>query len=113
MEIITEEYSIKYDVETATIYWQGILRLTPKEYKPISHLLNQVVAQPTPRITLHLRELNMINSFGISVIGQFVRAVANKKTIQLIIQGNEDIVWQTKSLKNFQRLMPQLQLEWE
>ncbi|MEN8216931.1 MAG: hypothetical protein ABFS56_11285 [Pseudomonadota bacterium] len=113
MEITTEQYSIKYDAETAAIHCQGILRLNGKEYEPIAHLLNQVAALEPPRITLNLRELKANNSSGITMLGKFVFVVAKKKTIQLLIQGTQKIAWQKKSVMNFQRLMPKLQLEWE
>ncbi len=113
MEITTEEYTIKYDAESATISWHGIMRLNGKEYDPITQLLNQVVALEPPQITLNLRELKALNSSGITMLGKFVFAVSKKKTIQLLMQGAQEIAWQSKSVKNFRRLMPQLQLEWE
>ena len=42
MEIVTEDYSIKYDAETITIHWEGVMRLNGKEYDPISELFNEI-----------------------------------------------------------------------
>ena len=113
MEIIAKEYSIKYNTETTTVYWQGVMRLNGKEYEPIAKLLDDVLALNPPMITLNLQELDALNSSGISMLGRFVFAIGKKKTIQLIVQGAEDISWQKKWVNNFQRLMPSLQLEWK
>jgi len=39
--------------------------------------------------------------------------VRQQKDIQIAIKGSKQIPWQRKSLKNLQRLMPSLQLEFE
>ena len=113
MEIITKEYTIKYDTETDTIYWKGFMRLNGKEYDPILQLLNKVAAQEPPQITLNLQYLEALNSSGISMLGRFVFSLAKKKTSQLIVHGAKNVIWQRKWVVNFQRLMPSLQLEWK
>nr|WP_286132506.1 hypothetical protein [Leptolyngbya sp. O-77] len=35
-----------------------------------------------------------------------------KPQIALVILGSEEIIWQGQSLKNLQRLMPTMQVEW-
>ena len=112
MDIVTEDYSIKYDAETTTIHWQGVMRLNGKEYDPIAELLNEVAALEPSKITLNLRKLEGLNSSGITMLGKFIFKLAKKKTIELLIQGGNQMIWQKKSVKNFQRLMPKLQLEW-
>ncbi len=113
MKITTNDYSIKYDTETATISWQGFMRLNGKEYDPILQLLNQVIDLEPPIITLNLQGLEALNSSGISMLGRFVFSLAKKKKIQLIVQGDKKIIWQRKWVINFQRLMPSLLLEWK
>ncbi|MDM8561004.1 hypothetical protein [Candidatus Parabeggiatoa sp. HSG14] len=113
MEITTEDYSIKYDAETATIHCQGIIRLNGKEYEPIMQLLDQVATLEPTLITINLKELKALNSSGVTLLGKFVFAINRKKDIQMIMQGSQQIAWQKKSVKNFQRLMPKLQFEWE
>ena len=57
-EIKGEDYSVQYDPDSVTLSFQGQLSLGgPAEYKPISQLLNDVVAQEPSTITLNLREL--------------------------------------------------------
>lgn len=112
MEIKTEAYSVCYDAATSTVYCIGSLRLSGiEEYAPIVELLNEVAETQPPVITLNLRELEFLNSSGISILSKFVIKVRQKKTVKIIVQGSQGIPWQGKSLKNLQRLMPNLTLE--
>lgn len=112
MEIKSQEYSICYDPDTETVICQGSLRLSGMdEYAPLVQLLNNLADSEPPKITLNLRSLEFLNSSGINVISKFVIKVRQKGTIQMVVQGSQNIPWQGKSLKNLQRLMPSLQLE--
>ncbi len=114
MEIKTEDYHISYDTETTTINYEGILRLSGMdEYAPIVQLFNQVLDQEPSLVTFNLRQLQFLNSSGINVLSKFVIKVRQKKTIRMVIKGSKKILWQGKSLKNLQRLMPNLQLDLE
>ncbi len=112
MKIQQQDYSVIYDAVATTVFCQGSLRLNgTEEYSPIINLLNDVVEQEPSHITLNVRELNFLNSTGISMLSKFIINVRNKKNIQMIVIGSKEISWQSKSLKNLQRLMPSLQLE--
>jgi len=114
MEIKTEDYSICYDPVTETVSCQGSLRLSGlEEYAPIIELLNELADREPLMITLDLRKLEFLNSSGINVLSKFVIKVRQKGTIQMLVKGSKTILWQGKSLKNLQRLMPNLQLELE
>jgi len=111
VELKTDDYHIWHDPETSTFFFRGFLRLEGmKEYQPIMDLMLQVVEQSS-QLTINLRELEFLNSSGISMLSMFVVRVREKGSIQLGLQGSDQILWQTKSLKNLQRLMPSLQLE--
>ncbi|MEB3827163.1 slr1659 superfamily regulator [Phormidium sp. CCY1219] len=113
MEIKTDDYRISYDTDTATVNCQGSLRLSGMdEYAPIVELLEAAINQEPPIMTLNLQELDFLNSSGINVLSKFAIKVRQKKTIDLVVKGSKDILWQGKSLKNLQRLMPSLTLEW-
>ena len=113
MEIKTDDYRIWYDTDTATVNCQGSLRLSGMdEYAPIVELLETAINQEPPTMTLNLQELDFLNSSGINVLSKFAIKVRQKKTIDLVVKGSKDILWQGKSLKNLQRLMPSLTLEW-
>ncbi len=112
MEIKAEEYRISYNTSTTTISCQGAFRLNgTEEYAPIVQLLNDAVDQEPTTLTLNLRELEFLNSSGISVLSKFVIRVRRKQNIHMVIQGSIEIPWQEKSLKNLQRMMPSMQLE--
>ena len=111
-EFKTEEYQVKYDGETTTIFLNGSLRLNDlEETNPIVQLLNDVLSLQPDTITLNLRGLKYLNSSGINMLSKFVIQVRRIKTVNLIVLASSEIPWQSKSLKNLQRLMPTLQLE--
>ncbi len=111
MEIKTDDYQIWYEPEKSTVFCSGYLRLNgSEEYQPIMELLISAIgAQPI--ITINLRKLEFLNSSGISMLSMFVIKVRQNGNIQLIFEGSSKILWQTKSLKNLQRLMPTINLD--
>ncbi len=114
MEIKSENYQVIYDKASHNIVFDGSLRLNGSaEYAPISDLLNEVAEQEPEKIVLDLKELNFLNSSGISILSKFVITVRKRKNIQMVVIGTKKIPWQVKSLKNLQRLMPSLKLELE
>ncbi len=69
MEIKNQAYSIYYDAASATVVFQGSLRLGGmEEYAPIEQLLNNIADQEPSRMTLNLQELEFLNSSGIIAI---------------------------------------------
>lgn len=114
MEIKTEDYSVWYDTATKTVTCQGTLRLSgAKDYSPIAQLLDDVVEQQPPMLILNLQQLELLNSSGINMLSKFVIKTRHQKNIQVVVKSSINIPWQGKSLKNLQRLMPTLKLEWE
>jgi hypothetical protein len=114
MEIKTEDYNIWYDAAAKAVICQGSLRLGGMEdYTPIEQLLEDVVAQQPQNLTLNLKGLKFLNSSGINLLSKFVIKARQRKNMQLVVRGSTNIPWQGKSLKNLQRLLPSLELEWE
>lgn len=111
MELKGETYQVWYDNTSATVNFNGALRLNgTEEYSAILTLLQQVAESDPPRITLNLRHLEFLNSSGITMLSKFVIEM-RKKTIHMMILGSNSVPWQGKSLKNLQRLMPDLSLK--
>jgi hypothetical protein len=111
MEIQTKDYTIGFDPTTATIFFKGFLRLNGLEaYQGIKDFLNEVL-EKIPNLTLNFEELEFLNSSGISMLSMFIVEIRNRENIQLKLQGSNKILWQTKSLKNLQRLMPSIEIE--
>jgi len=111
MQIKEQGYRVMYDRTTATIMFDGVLRLRgSREYAPIAKLLQDVVIESAVTITLDLRQLRFLNSSGINILFKFVIHVRQLGKSHLVVYGSSQIPWQTKSLKNLQRLMPALEL---
>lgn len=108
-----EEYSVRYDAETTTIFFEGSLSLAGLEdFAPVVNLLNTVLESAPPRLILNLRELEFLNSSGISILSRFVIKARGQSETTLMLHGSESIIWQKRSLRNLQRLMPTIELEW-
>lgn len=111
MDIKSDEYTIYYDLESKTVFFQGILWLNGiEEYQQIIDLLNQAVEE-TSAFTLDLRQLELLNSSGISMLSMFAMQMRQKPNVQLTLLGASRIPWQKRSLRNLQRLMPSLLLK--
>ncbi|HAZ46682.1 MAG TPA: hypothetical protein DDW76_36220 [Cyanobacteria bacterium UBA11369] len=111
MDIKTDEYTIYYEPESKTVFFQGMLRLNGiEEYQPVIDLLNKT-AEQTSAFTLDLRQLQFLNSSGISMLSMFAIQMRQKPHVQLTLLGASKIPWQMRSLRNLQRLMPSLQLK--
>ncbi|MCS6812907.1 MAG: hypothetical protein NZ772_04945 [Cyanobacteria bacterium] len=114
MEIRGEDYVVWFDSSSTTISFKGSLRLSSmEEYAPIVQLLGDVVDQEPPTVVLDLRNLEFLNSSGINVLSKFVIKVRQKGNVHILVHGSRDTPWQLKSLKNLQRLMPSLTLQFD
>lgn len=112
MDLKTEDYHVWYDTVTQTLTCQGALRLADlEEYTPMWQLLSDVIEQKPDRLTLDLRSLKYLNSSGFNVLSRFVLRVRQETAMQILVRATKKIAWQEKSLKNLQRMMPNLQLE--
>ncbi|TVQ08028.1 MAG: hypothetical protein EA368_12850 [Leptolyngbya sp. DLM2.Bin27] len=112
-DIEDEEYSVRYDAAIATVFFEGSLSLASlKDFVPISDLLEAALSNPAPRLILNLCQLEFLNSSGISVLSRFVIKARGQVDKILIVQGSEAIIWQKRSLRNLQRLMPAMELDW-
>ncbi len=111
MEITTDDYTVQYDRGAATVSLGGFLRLNGmEEYQPVMNVLLEAVEHST-QFTIDLRELEFLNSSGISMLSMFIVKVRDMGTVALTLRGSDKVLWQTKSLKNLQRLMPSLTLD--
>jgi len=112
MEISHENYQVYYDEATATITCQGSFRLRGgPEYQPILDLLMQAANAKPETLTLDVSALEFLNSSGINTLSKFILQVRKHNASAIIIKGSNQYRWQEKSLVNFQKLLPTLQLE--
>jgi hypothetical protein len=112
MEIKEQDFHVWYDEQTQTVTCLGALRLAGmSEYAPIIKLLDDVIQQEPSTLKLDLTQLSFLNSSGINAISKFVLKLRQHPETQLTVQGSNEISWQSKSLPNLKRLMPNLNLQ--
>jgi hypothetical protein len=107
-----ESFEIRLEDDNATVVFKGALRLSGTEdYAPILDLLKQTMLPHPAPIVLDLRELNFLNSSGITMLSRFVIEARDQAGILLQVLASEAVPWHARSLKNLQRLMPSLSIE--
>lgn len=106
------DYQVTYDPATATVVCTGTFRMQGEEYEPILAMLTEAVEAKSALLTLDLRGLEFLNDSGINTLSKFVLQVRKQNVSKLVIHGSDTYPWQRKSLKNLERLLPGLQLEW-
>jgi hypothetical protein len=112
-QITGDEYLAEYIAETHTVAFQGTVRLqSSDDYAPLMEMLQQAHAAASgAKLTLDFRQLQFLNSSGISMISKFVIGARKQDLVTLVVLGNQEIYWQQKSLGNLQKLWPKVQIE--
>jgi hypothetical protein len=112
LEVKGEHFDIVYDNNSKAVNFTGRVRLRGlQEYTVVFDLFDKVLERNKYLITLDLQNLDLINSSGIDMLSKFIITSRKKKTVQINIIGSSSKTWQTRLLKNLQRLMPKLQYE--
>ncbi|MEI6426856.1 MAG: hypothetical protein WCO45_00500 [Pseudanabaena sp. ELA607] len=111
-EIKTSDYTVCSDDNSNTVHFSGELALSnPSEYDPINKLLIALADGAPDTLTLDLRHLEFVNSSGISMLSKFVLGMRKHKDTQVVVLGSNEFSWQSKSLRNLEKLLPGLKLE--
>jgi hypothetical protein len=112
-QIAGDEYAVEHDPETHAVAFRGTIRLqTSDDYAPVTGLLQRAHdAAAGGRLTLDFRQLQFLNSSGISMVSKFVIGARKQDRLTLLVLGNQTIYWQQKSLINLQKLWPKVQIE--
>jgi hypothetical protein len=106
-----ESFDIQLEEESSTVLFKGALRLSGTEdYAPILNMLKETPASPTTPIVLDLRELDFLNSSGITMLSRFVIEARDHTGIDVQVLASEAVPWHARSLRNLQRLMPTLSI---
>jgi len=104
-----ESFEVRLEDDNHTVAFRGALRLSGMEdYAPILELLKSTLVEPARPIVLDLRELDFLNSSGITMFSRFVIEARDHTGVDLKFLASESIHWHARSLKNLQRLMPAL-----
>ena len=94
--------------------FQGKLRLSSSDdYKPLAQFLKDFAAEidSDKTVSLDIRELQHMNSSGINCLCQFLMHSQNEIKQPLDIKESKDVQWQNRMLKNIQRVIPSIGLE--
>jgi hypothetical protein len=106
-----ESFDIRLEEENATVLFKGALRLCgTDDYAPILDMLKETLASPAMPIVLDLRELDFLNSSGITMLSRFVMEARDRPGIDVQVLASETVPWHARSLRNLQRLMPTLSI---
>jgi len=106
-----ESFEIRLEDDNSTVLFKGALRLSGMEdYAPILEMLKGTLINPAAPIVLDLRELDFLNSSGITMFSRFVIEARDHAGIDLHVLASEAVPWHARSLKNLQRLMPSLDI---
>ncbi|MBK7826022.1 hypothetical protein [Nannocystis sp.] len=109
-EIKGPGYRVLYDANSATVHFEGSLRLGTAEYEPIAALLNSVLEQRPQAITLRMTDLVFLNSSGINTLYKFAIAIRKLGGLAVHVQASSTISWQSKSLPNLRKFLPTITL---
>jgi hypothetical protein len=103
-ETAATPYEVRVTKDFSRIVFSGTLRLQGRqEYEKIHRMLRYAARRAGDSLEIDLRDLQFLNSSGISTFSLFIIDMReiNKK---IVITGNKAIAWQSKSLANFRRL---------
>lgn len=99
-------FRVWFDLPSQTIHFEGVLRLSTSEYRPIEDLLDRVLTSARSALHVRMTELNFLNSSGINMLYKFAIAARKKGDIPLNVHAASSIPWQGKSLPNLKKFLP-------
>lgn len=109
-----DNYRVWYEEKNNTVHFEGTLRLgTIAEYSPILQLLNNAANNSSDFVNINFQNLYLLNSSGISILSKFVIDLKIKPTLKVVITASSSIPWQSKVLKNLQKLRSSLILNYD
>ena len=112
MEVRGAGFLVCYAQEKATVVCEGVLDLRGKAgYGEILELLEQAVATDSPLVTLDLKDLEFLNSSGITTLGGFIIKLRDRGQGRLRVLCSNKYTWQSRSMRGLQKLMPEMELE--
>ncbi|MRX37364.1 hypothetical protein [Aminobacter sp. MDW-2] len=108
MDIKTDEYSAW--IEGTDLYLSGVMRLENKAASEITSLVRDLLSSGPPVLTVHLSDLEFLNSQGRNILAKLVIEARNHPQVRMVFRGNSNIAWQERSLPNLKRIYPGLVL---
>ena len=111
MRIESENFRVWFDETSGTIYFDGALRLAnPLEYRGIRELMIGAYGLVIGKLFLDFRDLEFLNSSGISALCQFIFEAKKIGTTPIQLVGNEHTHWQKRSFGSLTKLWDKLEV---
>lgn len=90
-----------------SVFFQGKMRLGSEEDDPLTELFTQIVEEATgqEQVVVDLRQLEFINSRGISLLYKFALNLRSQN-ISLTVLAVKKSTWQQATLNNITKLSP-------
>ncbi len=103
-----ESYSVEVTEDPLRVTFKGTLRLQGRpDYEKILATLRDAARRAVERFEIDLRELQFLNSSGISTLSVFLIEMRETGT-KITISAAKAVPWQRKALDNFSRLSPHI-----
>lgn len=100
--------------DSGTVVFRGALRLCGTiDYAPIMDTMKCALDSGASPVTLDIRELDFLNSSGITMFSRFVIEARDRGGVSLQVLASQAVPWHTRSLRNLERLMPGLAIKYE
>lgn len=106
MEIRGPGFRVWYEGASATVHFEGSLRLGTSEYEPMTDMLQKVLDTKPKALVLRMTELTFLNSSGINMLYKFAIAVRKQGGVAVTVRASNSIPWQSKSLANLKKFLP-------
>src|SRR5690554_2822097 len=101
---------IKFDESNSLVIFKGSMRLANmKEYGVVTNFLKESANISKEELTLDLKDLEFLNSSGITTLSLFVLDCKKSGTPKIKVLRSETISWQKKSISNFKKLWSEVE----
>jgi hypothetical protein len=105
MQLNGEDFSIVFDNNKNVVDFSGSIRLeSMNEYQKIAQFLLDIHELSLPNLTLDFKKVEFLNSSGIAMLCKFILDVKKIDKMDILVIGNEKILWQKKSFSNLKLL---------
>lgn len=114
MELIAGESKLNFSQSESLVLMEGSMRLANlTEYEKVADFLTKCQQEVEDKLILDFSNLNFLNSSGITTLSMFILKVKKQGNPNLFIVGSNNIAWQGKSLKNFNKLWQAVTVEFK
>jgi hypothetical protein len=112
MEVKEDEYAARFIEAENLVVMTGTMRLQNlASYEPIKKVLKEGLDKASGPLTLDIRNLNFMNSSGVTMLSLLIIEARNKKSTPMKFIGSAKVSWQVKSVPNFKKLWDEVVLE--